>query len=193
MNDDLKRLRTIWVKELPGLSTEDQRHLLTLDAYLTEKRGDDNDAKAARAALQQMKESATKRLGFQNALAALPKFKDLDGLLGRVQDAEIEALGFPSATIRSLVAKSTANLSEDDVAVEFTRPIAKPKPRGVDVIHTGEVKREIFFAAAGAAALMALGLVGMALYVASLRKAVAAADARARSAALSASQASIGS
>src|SRR6185295_7964137 len=119
MNDDLKRLRSIWTKDLPTLLNDDDRQLVTLDTYLSEKRGDDADAKEARASLQKLKKAAMDRRGLQNVLASLPKFKDLDGLIAKSEAVEIESVGFPSATVRTLVARATPKLLEDDVAVEF--------------------------------------------------------------------------
>lgn len=184
MNEDLKRLRLIWTKELPALSTEDQRHLVVLDTYLTEKRGEDAEAKEARIALQKLKETATKRLGFQNVLAALPTFKDLDGLINKSDAVELESVGFPSATVRSFIARAIPRLLEDDVAVKFHKVIPMPEPKKYEIVgKMGGIDRNYFIAAAGAAAVLALALIGMAMWVMSLKKAVAMAEARAKQAA----------
>jgi type III secretion system YscJ/HrcJ family lipoprotein len=189
INDDLKKLKIIWTKELPALSTEEERLVATIEAYLS-KRSDDADAKDALQAMRRLRGPSvdreppilTKRLGLQNALAALPKLKDLDAVITKATEVEMKALPMPSATIRSLVARATPRLSEDDVAVEFTKVVAKPQPGKVNTISLG-VRRDYFLAAAGAAGALALGLVGMALWVMSLKKAVAKAEARARAAA----------
>ena len=184
MNDDLKRLRTIWTKDLPTLLNDDDRQLVTLDTYLSEKRGEDSEAKDARIALGKLKKSAMDRRGLQNALASLPKFKDIDTLISKSEAVEIESVGFPSATVRSLVARATPKLLEDDVAVEFTKVVAKPPPAKVPDslanIAKNKVDKNLFIAAAGAAAVLALGLIGLAVWIMGLKGKLASAEARAR-------------
>ncbi len=181
LNDDLKKLKQLWTVELPALLTDDQRQLLALDQYLNQVRRDDPQGAPAREALQRLNQSATKRLGLQAVLASLPKIKDLEGVINKTEKVQIESVGFASATIRSLVANATPRLLEDNVSVNFTKVVPRPVAKLPTIVR--DWKADYFVPAAGAAAVLALGLVGMGVWLMSLRGRLAAAEAKLRGAA----------
>jgi type III secretion protein J len=180
MNDDLKRLKKLWTEDLPKILTDDQRQLLTLDTYLNQKQSADENAKEAREALRRLNESATKRLGFQNVLASLPRLKDLEGLIAKTAQVQLESVGFASASVRSLVANATPRLLEDDVAVTFTKVVPPPLPAKV-ALPKKDWKADYFIYAAGAAAALALLMIVMTLWATSLKGKLAAAEKKLKS------------
>lgn len=183
LEKDLRGLKKNWVETLPGLSAEDQRHLTTLKTYFTKDR-DDEDYRQAKATVDLLQKSADARVGALRALQSLPKLKDLEGIIRKTNDIQVNALPMPAATIRSLVARATPRLLEDDVTVEFTKPIARPAPKKVGPL-TG-VRKDYFLAAAGAAGGLALILILTLVWAIGLKGAVAKAEAKARAAAAAA-------
>jgi len=171
LGQDLTQLRKVILRDLNETGRNEKGALGSLDTYFTERRGDDPDAKEARAQFQRLKEGALKRDGTLRQLEALPKIKDLDQVLARIQDLEIEALPFRSASVRAMVAKATPRLSEDDVGVEFVK--VQPKPlRDATQVKAGPswANEKVVLALAGVTAALATGLIALGLYISSMKK-----------------------
>lgn len=129
LGQDLRTLKVLLGREIAGLKKQEDEERKLLDTYFSDsKRGEDTETKRAREAFRRLDEAAIKRDGYLAQLQALPKVKDLDKVLAKVQDLELEALPFSSASVRALVAHSVPRLSEDDVCVEFTK--VQPKTIG---------------------------------------------------------------
>jgi type III secretion system YscJ/HrcJ family lipoprotein len=195
INKDMKTLKTIWTEKLPALSAEDQKSLTILDTFLgapgseAPRRGED-EWNAAREARKRLSKAADDRLGLLNALKAMPKLKDLDGVIHKSDQVEINALPMPSAKIRSLVARATPRLSEDEVTVEFQKPVLRPAPAKVGPLQG--IRKDYFFAAAGAAGGLAVLMIVVLMWAIGLKSALAKAEAKARAAAAAAPPASAG-
>jgi flagellar biosynthesis/type III secretory pathway M-ring protein FliF/YscJ len=110
--------------------------------------------------------------------------KDLDHVLAKITDLELEALPFSSASVRALIAHSTPRLSEDDVDVEFSRVLPKTVPVKSDaVMRASWDKPEVIMGLAALAAVLACLLIGLAIAWSGLKKQLAQARAAAAKAA----------
>ncbi len=169
LQGDLRQVREALREELPAINKRMMGAINTVDLYL-DKHREDREARSALAALKLLKESTKTmrdRLAF---LAALPKIKDLDATLARIQEVELESLPFASAAIRALVAGAVAGLNADDVSVEFTRVVrAEPSVPLATGYATG-VDRDRFLIVAAAAGVMTIAFLAALLWVRRLKK-----------------------
>jgi type III secretion system YscJ/HrcJ family lipoprotein len=186
LGEDLQRLKKVILRDLAEAGRVEKASLVSLDTFFADKRGDDAESKEARAAFTRLKEASLKRDGTLRQLEALPKIKDLDQVLAKIQDLEIDALPFKSASVRALIARATPRLSEDDVSVEFTK--VQPKPlKDATQVKAGPswVSEKVVLALAGITAGLAAGLIALGLYIRSLMGQLAQARAAASKAAAS--------
>ena len=174
LGEDLRRLRVILTREVATLAKTEEDERKVLDTYFTEKRGDDPDAKSARESFRRLDQAALKRDGFLGQLQALPKIKDLDKVLAKIADLELEALPFASASVRSLVSRATPRLSEDDITVEFTKVQPKVKTGKSDMLSGPRwLTQEVVLGLAAACAVLACILIGLAIVMQGLKKQLA--------------------
>ncbi|MFC1705327.1 hypothetical protein ACFL59_00715 [Planctomycetota bacterium] len=190
--DEEKRLRQRWKQKeklllslredllkLQGLINNELSDVLKEDAKLIREMGDflDDHAEMKDLPLKsilELKRNHTERFAAIQKIQNLPKIKDLGQVLDAVDRDETMVLPFQAASVRKIVSSSIPRLRENNVAVEFTEVVERQRAP-VRALPTG-IKKEYFIGVAGAAALLALLLMGAGVYLVSLKRKLAAAE-----------------
>ncbi len=170
LGEDLKRMRILLNRDIADLGEKEIEAQKKLDTYFNPDRTGDQPYNDAKKAFMDWKTANQKRDAQISSLGALPKIKDLDKTLAKIADLEIEAMPFAAAQVKALIARSVKRLSEDDIAVEFTRVQPKPAKEKAASALPGWQKKEVFFVLSGLVAALAIGLIVLALLIMSLKK-----------------------
>jgi len=175
LRDDLLKLQEIWNTRLVELEKRDSDGLKDIELYLL-KHVDDADARGPNNALIRLKKTGRERQGYLNALQNLPQLRDLAGVLRKIDRDEGLVLPVSAASVRALVANSIPRLKENAVAVEFSPVIARKSPEPSAGARIG-VPKERFLIVAGVAGVLALAVIGLAVWAFTLQKKAKAAAA----------------
>lgn len=169
LRDDLLRLQEIWEVRLDELEKRDAEQIKDIELYLL-KRVDDADARAANNALIRLRKNHNDRAGFVSVLKNLPKLKDLDGTLREIDSDEGIVLPIRAASVRGLVANSIPRLRENSVTVEYTPVSERKDSPAIAAQRAAGAPKQLVLILGGAAAVMTLGVIGLAAWVMSLQK-----------------------
>jgi type III secretion system YscJ/HrcJ family lipoprotein len=186
--DSLDKLKTN-LKRLEETTEKERAAMDTIGSFVKEKRFEaktDESAQDARKTFTTLQGYHRSRDETLKQINNLDKIKNLQEIYNEAIALEAQSLPFKSANVRSLVAGSVPRLETDDVFVEFTEVVPRDTtPIELDKHRAAWETHEVFLGLAGGVALLACGVVGLAIWTMSLRKSVAAARAQAAKAASS--------